>query len=102
MTETPLVRQGDAADRTTSRRPWLPVAIAALALALLAAGAGWWFLGRPQTIPDWEHLAEIDLASPAGDAFRSNTPWVSLHMSPARAGEDNAIRVQITPRSKNG
>jgi hypothetical protein len=101
MTETPLVRQDDASDRRTPPRSWLPIA-AAIALALLAAGAGWWFLARPQAIPDWDRVPQLDFAAPAGVAFVGDTPWVSLRVAPARPGEENDLRVQITPRTERG
>jgi hypothetical protein len=102
MTETPLVRQDDAPDGGTRPRSWLPIAAVAIALALLAAGAGWWFLARPQAIPDWDRVPQLDFAAPAGDAFLGDTPWVSLRVAPARPGEENVLRAQMTPRTERG
>lgn len=102
MTETPLVRGDDTPERPIPRRSWLPIAIVALALALLAGGAAWWYLSRSQAIPDWERVPVLDLAAPAGDAFLDDTPWASLQVSPARPGEENALRVKITPRTQQG
>ena len=102
MTENLLVRQDDAPDRRTPSRSWLPIAAIALVLALLAAGAGWWFLARPQATPDWDRIPQLELAAPAGDAFLSDTPWVSLRVDPARPGEENVLRVQMTPRTLRG
>jgi len=95
MTDTPLVRPDDTFARPAARAPWLPIAIAVVAVALLAAGAGWWFLGARQTIPDWDRLAEINLAAPAGDAFQDETPWVQLRLGTARPGEENALRLSL-------
>src|SRR5215212_1785892 len=94
-----LVRHDDSPPNANRRGSRLAIAVAAIALALIAAGAGWWFLNSRQSIPEWDRLPALDLAAPAGDAFRAETPWVSLHMSPARPGEENSLRVQITPRS---
>ncbi len=98
--DTTLVRQDDDPANPARRRPWLPVAFAAIALALVAAGAGWWFLTSRETIPEWERLSTLELSAPAGDAFASDTPWVSLRLMTARPGEENALRVQITPRTR--
>ena len=98
--DTTLVRQDDVPASPARGRSWLPVAFAAIALALIAAGAGWWFLNSRQTIPDWDRLPALDLAAPAGDAFRGDTPWVSLRLMTARPGEENVLRVQITPRTR--
>ena len=84
------------------RRSWLPIAILVLVLALVAAGAGWWFLARPQAIAAWDRVPQLDLAAPAGDAFLGDTPWVSLRLAPARPDEENVLRVQITPRARRG
>ncbi len=96
MTDIPLLQPDGASVRPVVRRPWLPVAIAAIALALLAAGAGWWFLSARQTIPDWERLTELSSAVPAGDAFQDDTPWVHLRLSPARPGEENTLLVSLS------
>jgi hypothetical protein len=95
--EPTLVRPDDAPAGPARGRSWLPVAVAAIALALIAAGAGWWYLGSRQSIPEWDRLPALDLAAPAGDAFVSDTPWVSLRLMTARPGEENVLRVQITP-----
>jgi hypothetical protein len=95
-----LVRQDDNPASPDRRRSWLPVAIAAIALALIAAGAGWWFLNSRQAIPEWERLPALDLAAAAGDAFRADTPWVTLRLTTGRPGEENGLRVQITPRTR--
>ena len=92
-----LLRQNDAVDSPARGRSWFPVAVAAIALALIAAAAGWWFLSSRQSIPDWNRLPVLDLAAPAGDAFASDTPWVTLRLMTARPGEANDLRVQITP-----
>jgi hypothetical protein len=97
---TALVRQDDAPPGPAQRRPWLPVAFVVVVLALIAAGAGWWFLNTRQAIPEWDRLAALDLAAPAGDAFRGDTPWVNLSLTTGRPGEENRLRVQITPRSR--
>ena len=94
-----LVRR-DAADRPAQRRSWLPVVFAAIALALVAAAAGWWYLSNRAAIPEWDRLPALDLAAPAGDALASNTPRVSLHLTGMRPGDENGIRVQITPRTQ--
>jgi len=93
--DSPLVRQDDKPIDETPRRSWLPVAIVSIALALLAAGAGWWFFARSEPLPDWDRLPELNLAAPAGDAFRNDTPWVVLRMAPARPGEENTLRVSL-------
>jgi hypothetical protein len=104
MTESDrtLVNRHDAPDRTAQRRSWLPVAFAAVALALIAAAAGWWFLSNQQAIPEWDPLPAVDLAAPAGDGLAGNTPWVNLRLTTARPGNANVFRVQITPRSGPG
>jgi hypothetical protein len=78
----------------------LPVAIGVIALALIAAGAGWWYLNSRQAIPEWDRLPTLDLAAPAGDAFRGDTPWVSLRLITGRPGEENGFQVQITPKTR--
>ena len=98
--DTPLVRPDDTSGNPARPRSWLPIAFAAIALALIAAGAGWWYLNDRQAIPEWDHLPALDLAAPAGDAFRGDTPWVNLRLITARPGEENALRVQITPRTR--
>jgi hypothetical protein len=95
-----LVRHDDVSAGPARRRSWLPVAFAAIALALIAAGAGWWFLSNRQTIPDWDRVPVLDLAAPAGDAFRDETPWVNLHLMTAGPGEEHVLRVRITPRTR--
>jgi hypothetical protein len=100
MTDSdPTLVRHDAPASPARRRPWLPVAVAALALALIAAAAGWWFFNNRQTIPEWDRLPALDFAAPAGDAFASDTPWVNLRLMTARPGEENVLRVQITPRT---
>ena len=96
-----LVRRDDASDRPAQRRSWLPVVFAA-ALALIAATAGWWYLSNRAAIPEWDRLPALDLAAPAGHALASDTPWVSLHLTGARPGDESGIRVQITPRTRQG
>ena len=98
--DTTLLRQDDVAASRVRGRSWLPVAFAAIALALIAAGASWWFLNSRETIPEWDRLPALDLAAPAGDAFRGDTPWVNLRLMTARPGEENVFRVQITPRTR--
>jgi hypothetical protein len=100
--DTSLVKQEQASRSPAPTRSWLPVAVAAIALALIAGGAAWWFLNSRQAIPEWDRLPALDLAAPAGDAFRDDTPWVNLRLMTARPGEENAIRVQITPRTRQG
>src|SRR5918998_69966 len=95
-----LVRQVDNRTSPDRRRTWLPVAFAAIALALIAAGAGWWFLNSRQAIPEWDRLPALDLAAPAGDAFRGDTPWVNLRLITGRPSEENRLHVQITPRTR--
>ncbi len=102
MSENLLVRQDDAPARRTPPRAWLPIAAVAIALALLAAGAGWWYLARSQAIPDWDRVSQLDFAAPAGDAFLDNTPWVSLQLAPARPGEENVLAVRMTPGTQSG
>ena len=68
--DTTLLRQDDVPASPARGRSWLPVAFAAIALAMIAAGAGWWFLNSRATIPEWDRLPALDLAAPAGDAFR--------------------------------
>ncbi|MCD6057676.1 MAG: hypothetical protein K0Q89_1206, partial [Thermomicrobiales bacterium] len=97
-----LVRQDDVADSPAQRRSWLPVVFAAIALVLIAAAAGWWFLTSRASVPEWDRQPALDLAAPAGDAFAGNTPWVNLRLMTARPGEENVIRVQITPRARQG
>src|SRR5215204_7316178 len=92
-----LVRHDNGPASPGRGRPWLPVAVAAIALALIAAAAGWWLLNNRQTIPEWDRLPALELAAPAGDAFRGDTPWVNLRLTTGRPGEENALRVQITP-----
>ena len=99
-TDTILVKHDDAPPGPAPRRSWLPIALALVVLALVAAGAGWWFLYNRQAIPEWERQPALDLAAPAGDAFRGETPWVNLRLIPGRPGEENLLRVQITPRSR--
>src|SRR5215207_4530836 len=96
-----LVRHGAPAS-PARKNPWVPVAVAAIALALITAAAGWWFLNNRQTIPEWDRLPALDLAAPAGDAFTSDTPWVNLRLMTARPGEENVVRVQITPGTVQG
>jgi hypothetical protein len=98
--DTSLVRQDDVPASSARRRSWLPVAVAAIALALIAAGAGWWFFNSQETIPEWDRLPALDLAAPAGDAFSGDTPWVNLRLVTARPGEENVLRVQVTPRTR--
>src|SRR5215207_9454768 len=98
--DSTLVRQDNTPASSARRGPWLPVAFAAIALALLAAGAGWWFLNSRETISEWDRLPALDLAAPAGDAFRGDTLWVNLRLMTARPGEENVFRVQITPRTR--
>ena len=98
--DTTLVRQNDAPAIPAQRGSWLPVAFAAIALAVVAAGASWWFLNSRATIPEWDRLPALDLSAPAGDAFRADTPWVSLRLTTARPGEEHALRVRITPRTR--
>src|SRR3712207_6752299 len=102
MTEsdTALVRQDGVPPGPTQRRSWLSVAFAAIVLALITAGAGWWLLNSRQAIPEWDRLAALDLAAPAGDAFRGDTPWVNLRLITGRPGEENRLHVQITPRTR--
>jgi hypothetical protein len=94
-----LVRQDDVPPGPAQRRSWLPVAFAVIVLALIAAGAGWWLLNSRQAIPEWDRLPALDLAAPAGDAFRGDTPWVNLRLITGRPGEENRLHVQITPRT---
>ena len=75
---------------------------AAIALLLIAAAAGWWFLNSRATIPEWDRQPALDLAAPAGDAFAGDTPWVNLRLTTARPGDENVFRVQITPRTRQG
>ena len=82
-----LVKQDDKPASPDRRGSWLPVAFAAIALSLIAAAAGWWFLNSRQAIPEWERLPALDLAAPAGDAFRADTPWVSLRLTTEQPGE---------------
>ena len=96
--DTALVRQDDASGGPVRSRSWLPVAFAAIVLVLIAAAAGWWFHNNRQAIPDWDRLPALDLAAPAGDAFSGDTPWVNLRLIKGRPGEENSLRVQITPR----
>ena len=97
-----LIRHDDAPDSPAQRRSWLPVVFAAIALALIAAAAGWWFLNSRATVPEWDRLPALDLAAPAGDAFAGDTPWVNLRLMTARPGGENVFRVQITPRTRQG
>ncbi len=98
--DTTLVKHVDVPASPAPGRTWLPVAVAAIALALIAAAAGWWFLNSRETIPEWDRLPWLDLAAPAGDAFRDDTPWVNLRLTTARPGEENVLRVQITPSTR--
>ena len=98
--DTILVRQDDAPPGPAQRRSWLPVAFAVIVLALIATGAGWWFLNNRQAIPEWDRQPALDLAAPAGDAFRGATPWVNLRLITGRPGEENRLHVQITPRPR--
>jgi hypothetical protein len=98
--DTTLVRHDDTRVNPARPRSWLPVALAAIVLALIAAGAGWWFFNSRETIPEWDRLSALDLAAPAGDAFRGDTPWVNLRLLTARPGEENVLRVRITPRTR--
>jgi hypothetical protein len=97
--DTTLVRHDDTRPSPARGRSWLPIALAAIALALVAAGAGWWYLNSRQVIPEWDRLPALDLAAPAGDAFQGDTPWVTLRLTAARPGAENLLRVQITPRT---
>src|SRR5215212_1219144 len=97
--DTTLIRKDQAPTSPARPRSWLPVAFAAITLALIAAGGGWWYLNNRQVIPEWDRLPALDLAAPAGDAFASDTPWVSLRLMTGRPGEENDLRVQITPGS---
>src|SRR5687767_4477651 len=97
--DTTLVRHDDVPANSPRRRSSLPVALAAIVLALIAAGAGWWYLNSRQTIPEWDRLPALDLAAPAGDAFHADTPWVNLRLLTARPGEENVLNVRITPRT---
>jgi hypothetical protein len=97
-----LVRRDDAPDRPAQRSSWLPVVFAAVALALIAAAGGWWYLSNRAAIPEWDRLPALDLAAPAGDALASDTPWVSLHLTGASPGDETSIRVRITPRTRQG
>jgi hypothetical protein len=98
--DTSLVRQDNVPARPARPRSWLPIAFAAIFLALIAAAAGWWLLNNRQTIPEWDRLPALELAAPAGDAFRGDTPWVNLRLTTGRPGEENALHVQITPRTR--
>ena len=99
MSETPLIRQEEAAPRPPRRTPWVPIVVAAVLAALVAAAVSWWFFAGRQAIPDWERLTVLDLAAPAGDAFAEETPWVVLQLSPARSGEQNTLRLSLdSPR----
>jgi len=95
-----LVSHHDPVDRPARRRPWLPVLFAAIALALIAAAAGWWYLSNRAAIPEWDRLPALELAAPAGDGLVGDTPWVNLRLTTARPGEENVFRVQITPRTR--
>jgi hypothetical protein len=97
---TLLVREDDVSTSPARRRSWLPVAFAVITLALIAAGAGWWFLNSRQAIPEWDRQPALDLAAPAGDAVRGDTPWVSLRLITGRPGEENRLHVQITPGTR--
>jgi len=94
-----LVRHDDRSTNADRRGSRLAIVVAAIVLALIAAGAGWWFLNSRQSIPEWDRLPALDLAAPAGDAFRGDTPWVNLRLITGRPGEENGLRVQITPRT---
>jgi hypothetical protein len=98
--DTTFVRQDNVPGGSARGRSWLPAAFAAIALALIAAGAGWWYLTSRQTIPEWDRLPVLDLAAPAGNAFRGDTPWVNLRLMTGRPGEENVLDVQITPRTR--
>jgi hypothetical protein len=98
--DTALVKQDDVPTNPVRRRSWLPVALVVIALALIAAGAGWWYLNSRQAIPEWDRLPALDLAAPAGDAFRGDTPWVNLRLITGRPGEENDFHVQITPKTR--
>jgi hypothetical protein len=95
MTDGPLVRQGER-PAPTARRPSRAAIVLALAvLILVAGGVAWWFtLGRAPA-DDWDRLALVDLAAPAGDAFQPDTPWVRLQFQPGRPGEPNTLHFAL-------
>jgi hypothetical protein len=76
------------------------MSIAAIGLVAIAVAAWWFLAGRgATTATDWERLAALDLAVPAGNAFQADTPWVKFGIAPARPGEANTIQVSLgSPR----
>lgn len=98
MSNKDLVR-APATSRQRSRRRWLPAAIAAALLIAVIAGGAWWLLAGRNSAADWDRIAALDLKAPAGDAFDEQTPWVMLHLTPARPNETNAISARLITRA---
>lgn len=91
MTDTPLIREPQA----RSRRPLLIGIIAVVLLAAAVAAAAWWYFSQRTPAADWERVPAIGLLAPAGDAFIADTPWVTLQLEPARAGQANTVRLSL-------
>jgi hypothetical protein len=95
MTDGPLVRQGGPPAQAARRPPWVAIVLALAVVILVVGGAAWWFtLGRAPA-DDWDRLALVDLAAPAGDAFQPDTPWVRLQFQPGRPGETNTLHFAL-------
>jgi hypothetical protein len=98
MAEQPLVRAGETPPRSQGKRN-VAVAVAALAIIAAAAAGAWWYFTMREAAPDWDRAPDVSLAAPAGDAFRGDTPWVSLRLAPARADQPNSIRAALVAPS---
>lgn len=93
MPDEPLVRGGDTPPKSAAGRQLMVRLIMVLVVAAIAAAGAWWYFSGRQTAPEWDRAADLSLAAPAGDAFRAETPWVTLKLAPTRAGQPNTLRV---------
>jgi hypothetical protein len=99
--DTSLVRKDDVPARPARRRSWLPIAFAAIILALIAAAAGWWLLNNRQTIPEWDRLPVLGASrrrerSPRADHTQDPTSHSGPHVRSPRADHlaDRATALQ--------
>jgi hypothetical protein len=74
--------------------------IVVLILAAAVAGGAWWYFTLRERPPEWDRLPSLALAAPAGDAFREDTPWLTLQLAPAKPDAANSMRLALL--SQNG